>query len=89
MEWSVASVLVSYHAIIHDAAWLLAVVLLLFAMPGAAIRSEMRLDLILLVATYAIFLSSSIWHWLAPFWCVPVVIWIFRKFGGSQEDVFA
>jgi hypothetical protein len=77
---SVASILVSYHAIIHDVAWLVVVVLLLFCAPGGGTRSEMRIDVILLMVVYAIFLSSSRWPWVAPLWSVPVVIWILRKY---------
>lgn len=78
---SVTTVMVSYHANIHDLAWLVAIVLLLFAARGAATQREMRTDTILLATVYTIFWGRTLWPWLTPLWCVPVLIWIFRKYG--------
>ncbi len=78
----VTCILVSYHAVIHDLTLLLPVVLMLFATPGAATRSEMRVDAALLVAVYAIlFMGSWIWPWLSLWWWIPMVVWICRKYG--------
>ena len=85
---SVTGILVSYHAITHDLTLLLPIVLLLLAAPVYGSGARYR-DTILLMVVYTIFLISGPWPWLSPFWCVPVVIWIFRKFGSSQADVFA
>ncbi|HMD17828.1 MAG TPA: glycosyltransferase family 87 protein, partial [Terriglobales bacterium] len=82
----VTCILVGYHAVIHDLTLLLPVVLMLFAAPGAATRSEMRVDAALLVAVYAIlFMGSWIWPWLSPWWCFPMVAWICRKYGRGDE----
>jgi hypothetical protein len=82
----VTCILVSYHTVIHDLTLVLPVVLMLFAAPGAATRSEMRLDAALLVAVYAIlFMGSWIWPWMSPWWWIPMVVWIFRKYGRVNE----
>jgi hypothetical protein len=77
---SVTAVMVSYHANIHDLAWLVVIVLLLFSAPGAVNRAEMRRDTILLMTVYTIFWGRMLWPWLTPLWCVPVLIWIVLKF---------
>ncbi len=82
---SVTCILVGYHAVIHDLTLLLPVVLMLFAAQGAATRSEMRVDAALLIAVYAIlFVGAWLWPWLNPWWWIPVVVWICRKYGGWQ-----
>lgn len=84
----VTCILVSYHTVIHDLTLLLPVVLMLFAAPGAATRSEMRVDAALLVAVYAIlFMGSWVWPWLSPWWWVPMVVWICRKYGRGDEGL--
>lgn len=77
---SVTSIMVSYHALTHDLACLLVVLLLLFSAPGSTTRPQVEVDSILLVIVYAIFLSASRWPWLNPWWFVPVLIWIVRKY---------
>jgi len=84
---SVTTVMVSYHANIHDLAWLVVIVLLLFAAPGAATGAEVRTDTILLMTVYTIFWGRALWPWLTPLWCVPVLIWIFRKYGRGHAAV--
>jgi hypothetical protein len=84
----VTCILVSYHTVIHDLTLLLPIVLMLFAAPGAATRSEMRVDAALLVAVYAIlFMGSWIWPWLSPWWWIPMVVWICRKYGRGDTAV--
>ena len=79
---SVTCILVGYHAVIHDLTLLLPVVLMLFSAPGAATRSEMRVDVALFVVVYAsLFLGSWVWPSLNPWWWIPIVIWICRKYG--------
>ena len=86
----VTCILVSYHTVIHDLTLLLPVVLMLFAAPGAATRSEMRVDAALLVAVYAIlFMGSWVWPWLSPWWWIPMVVWICRKYGRGDEALSA
>ncbi len=84
----VTCILVSYHTVIHDLTLLLPIVLMLFAAPGTATRSEMRADAALLVAVYAIlFMGSWIWPWLSPWWWIPMVVWICRKYGRGDTAV--
>jgi len=79
---SVTCILVGYHAVTHDLTLLLPVVLMLFSAPGAATRSEMRLDAALFIVVYAsLFMGSWFWPWLNPWWWIPMVIWICRKYG--------
>ena len=78
---SVTCILVGYHAVIHDLTLLLPVVLLLFSAPGAATRSEMRVDVALFTVVYAILLMGSwTWPWLNPWWWIPMVGWICWKY---------
>jgi hypothetical protein len=77
---SVCAVLVSYHTLMHDLTLLVPLVLLLFAEPPLE-RKEIRCDIILLAGLYTLLWASLHWQWLSPFWCVPVLIWIFWKFG--------
>jgi len=82
----VTCILVSYHAVIHDLTLLLPVVLMLYAAPGSATRSEMRVDAALLVAVYAVlFMGSWCWPWLSPWWWIPMVAWICTKYGRGDE----
>jgi len=90
----VTTMLISYHLNPHDLTCLVPVVLLLFAAPvfaapGAAARSGMRADVILLVSIYLLFFGSLLWAWLSPWWCVPVLGWIYWKFphGHAAEAV--
>jgi hypothetical protein len=77
---SVTCILVGYHAVIHDLTVVLPVVLMLFSAP-AATRSEMRMDLALLILVYtSFFLGAWVWPWLNPWWWIPVVIWISKKY---------
>ncbi len=79
---TVTCILVGYHAVIHDLTLLLPVVLMLFSAPGAATRTEMRTDTGLLMVVYTtLFMSSWFWPWLSPWWWIPIVIWISRKYG--------
>ena len=84
----VTCILVGYHAVIHDLTLLLPVVLMLFSAPGAATRSEMRSDTALLVVVYAsLFLGSWVWPALNPWWWIPIVVWIYRKYGHGDVAV--
>jgi hypothetical protein len=76
---SVCAVLVSYHTLMHDLTLLVPVVLLLIARPAFEKR-DMRVDTILLTALYTILWASPHWGWLSPLWCLPVFVWIYRKF---------
>jgi len=79
---TVTCILVGYHAVIHDLTLLLPVVLMLFSAPGAATRSEMRVDTALLIVAYTtFFMGSWFWPWLNPWWWIPIVVWISRKYG--------
>ena len=82
---AVTTMLVSYHAITHDMSLLLPIVLLLFAAPPRRPRDTQR-DTILLLTVYTTFLAAMSWPWLSPLWCVPVLIWVFEKFKGSETD---
>jgi hypothetical protein len=74
--------------VIHDLTLLLPVVLMLFSAPGAATRSEMRSDTALLVVVYAsLFLGSWVWPALNPWWWIPIVVWIYRKYGHGDVAV--
>ena len=85
---SATCILVGYHAVIHDLTLLLPVVLMLFSSPGAATRSEMRVDVALFIAVYAIlFMGSWTWPWLSPWWWIPMVVWICRKYGCGDAAV--
>lgn len=85
---SVTCILISYHAMIHDLTLLLPVVLMLFSAPGAATRSEMRVDAALFIVTYAILFSGSwFWPWLIPWWWIPIVVWICRKYERGDAEV--
>jgi hypothetical protein len=85
---SVTCILVGYHAVMHDLTLLLPVVLILFSAPGAATRSEMRVDVALFAVVYAIlFLGSWCWPWLNPWWWIPIVVWICRKYGCGDAAV--
>jgi hypothetical protein len=90
---TVTTMLISYHLNPHDLTCLLPVVLLLFAAPvivspgarpiaapGAENRGGMRADVILLVSIYLLFFGSLLWQWLSPWWCLPVLGWIYWKF---------
>jgi Glycosyltransferase family 87 len=80
---SVSAVLVSYHTLAHDLTLLVPVVLLLFAASAAtsAPPRPFHSDTILLATLYIILCASPHWRWLSPLWCVPVLLWIFWKFG--------
>ena len=87
---SVTSIMVSYHAVIHDLTLLLPLVLLLFSAGETATSSEMWLDIGLLFLTYTGLLwGSSLWAWLNPWWWIPVVFWINREYGGTGEKPLA
>lgn len=84
---TVTCLLVGYHAIIHDLTLLLPVVLMLFAAPGPATRSEMRMDIALLVLVYStLFIGTWIWQWVNPWWWVPMAIWIGMKYGSGDAE---
>jgi len=84
---AVTCIMVSYHTVIHDLTLLLPVVIMLFAASGAATRFEMRADTALLSLVYtALFLGSSLWPWLNPWWWVAVVFWIWKTYGRSDEE---
>jgi hypothetical protein len=86
----VTSILVGYHAIIHDLTLLLPVVLMLFAADGPATRSEMRVDIALLVVVYTtFFIGTWIWQWVNPWWWIPIAIWISRKYGRGDSAAAA
>ena len=79
---SVTSILVGYHAVIHDLTLLLPVILMLWSTPGGATRSEIWEDTALLMAVYtSLFMGSWVWPWLNPWWWIPFVVWIGRKYG--------
>jgi hypothetical protein len=81
-------ILVSYHTVIHDLTLLLPVVLMLFSAPGAATRTEMRVDVVLFIVVYtSLFMGSWIWPWLNPWWWIPIVVWICRKYGRGDVEV--
>ena len=86
---SVTSVMVSYHALTHDLAWLLPVVLLLFSAGAETAGKKMQADVILLVLIYTIFFAAWLWPWVNPWWCVPFAIWIGWKLrpGHAAEAV--
>jgi len=87
---SVTCVLVSYHTVIHDLTLLLPVVLMLFSAPGTATRSEMRADAGLLMLIYTgLFWGTWFLPWLNPWWWVPVVFWVWRKYGRGQVEALA
>jgi hypothetical protein len=67
----------------HDLTLLLPVVLLLFAMPVFE-RREVYGDTILLVALYTVLWASAHWWWLSPIWCIPLIVWMFWKFGRGR-----
>ena len=81
---SVTCILVGYHAVIHDLTLLLPVVLMLFS-AAAATPSAMRADTALLVVVYtSLFMGSWLWPWLNPWWWIPMVVWISRKYGRGE-----
>jgi hypothetical protein len=82
---SVTAILVSYHTLAHDLTLLVPVVLLLFATPTLEQAEEVRSDTILLVLLYTILWASAHWSWLSPLWCLPVLIWIFRKWDPLRQ----
>ncbi|MGD0509610.1 MAG: glycosyltransferase family 87 protein [Terriglobales bacterium] len=85
---SVTCILVGYHAVTHDLTLLLPVVLMLFSAPEAPTRTEMRVDVALLIAVYAsLFMGSWFWPWLNPWWWIPMVVWICRKYGRGDAAV--
>ncbi|MGO9637583.1 MAG: glycosyltransferase family 87 protein [Terracidiphilus sp.] len=85
---SVTCILVGYHAVIHDLTLLLPVLLMLFSAPGGTTRSEMRVDLALFIVVYAsLFLGSWVWPPLNPWWWIPIVVWIYRKYGRGAAAV--
>ena len=85
---SVTCILVGYHAVIHDLTLLLPLVLMLFSATGAATRWEMRADTALLIVVYTtLFLGSWFWPWLNPWWWIPIVVWIGRKYGRGDAAV--
>jgi len=85
---TVTCILVGYHTVIHDLTLLLPVVLMLFSAPGAATRAEMRVDAALFVVVYAsLFMSSWFWPRLNPWWWIPIVVWICRKYGRGDAAV--
>jgi len=87
---TVTGILVGYHAVIHDLTLLLPVVLMLFSAPGAATRSEMRVDTALLIVVYtSFFMGSWFWPWLNPWWWIPIVVWIGRKYGRGDAAASA
>jgi hypothetical protein len=87
---SVTCILVGYHAVIHDLTLLLPVVLMLFSSPGTATRSEMRVDVALFIAVYAsLFMGSWCWPWLNPWWWIPIVVWIYTKYGRGDGQLLA
>jgi hypothetical protein len=84
----VTCILVGYHAVTHDLTLLLPVVLMLFSAPEATTRTEMRVDVALFIAVYAIlFMGSWFWPWLNPWWWIPMVVWICRNYGSGDAAV--
>jgi len=85
---SVTCILVGFHAVIHDLTLMLPVVLMLFSARAAGTRREMRMDVALLVVVYAsLFMASWFWPWLNPWWWIPVVVWIWTKYGRRDAAV--
>jgi hypothetical protein len=76
---SVAAILVSFHTFSYDLTLLLPVVLLLFTFPECATQEQTQRDTILLTVVFSIALASSMWQWLKPFCCVPVLLWMLLK----------
>ena len=85
---SVSALAVSYHALMHDLTLLLPVVLLLFAGPVFEKR-EVYGDTILLMALYTVLWASAHWWWLSPVWCMPVLVWMFWKFGRGRWKILS
>lgn len=79
---SVVAVMASYHTLSHDLTVLLPVVLLLLVSDGRA--HDNRANILFLIVVYTMFLAALVWTWLSALWCVPVVIWIFRKRGWGR-----
>lgn len=85
---TVTCILVGHHAVIHDLTLLLPVVLMLFSAPGAATRSEIRVDTALLIVVYTtFFMGSWFWPWLNPWWWIPIAVWISWKYGRGDAAV--
>ena len=82
---SVVSIMVSYHALTHDLAWVLPVVLLLFAERGAGTPEEMQVNVMLLMVVYTIFVAGTVWPGVNGWWFVPVGMWIWRRYGALGE----
>jgi Glycosyltransferase family 87 len=86
---TVVSVLVSYHALVHDVTFLLPVMLLMLGAVETGASDGMR-DLILLMMAYTILLASSVWPWITAWWFVPVAIWSYGRYAGvHREEVVA
>jgi len=86
---TVVSVLVSYHALVHDVTFLLPVMLLMLGAVDTGASDGMR-DLILLMMAYTILLASSVWPWITAWWFVPVAIWSYGRYAGvHREEVVA
>ena len=87
---SVTGIMVSYHTVVHDLTLLLPLLIMLLAVPGAATRSDMRTDTALLILLYTgLFWGSSLWPWLNPWWWLPVLFWVERKYGRGREEAAA
>ncbi len=76
---TMAAILVSFHSFNYDLTLLLPVVLLLFSSEGSDTQGQMQRDTILLTVTFSISLASSLWQWLNPFCCMPVLLWMLLK----------
>jgi Glycosyltransferase family 87 len=87
---SVTGMMVSYHAVIHDLTLVLPLVLVLFSAGETTTPSEMWIDIGLLFLIYTgLFGGSSHWSWLNPWWWIPIVFWIIRKYGWDHEKRLA
>jgi hypothetical protein len=82
---SAVSLMVSYHALVHDVTVLLPVVLLMLAAVETGASGGLR-DLILLMMAYTILLASSVWPWMTAWWFVPVVIWSYGRYAGVHRE---
>jgi hypothetical protein len=76
---SVAAILVSFHAFNYDLTLLLPVVFLLFSSQGLDTQGDVQRDTILLTVTFLLSLAASVWQWLNPFCCGPVILWMLLK----------
>lgn len=81
---TVAAILVSFHTFNYDLTLLFPVVLMLFSWEGCATQRQMQRDTILLTIVFSITLASSVWPWLNPLCCGPVLLWMLLKSIGTH-----